>query len=394
MDVLRCTYDGLDAEHIERAISFFEGDLTLPRPITIHFDLTFRCSARCIHCKQWTWPTIDELQNNQVLKLIDIFASWGVKTITFGGGNPLLASSLGTALKHAKGNNIDTAIISEGVFSSDFCWDELASYISWIRFSIDGHIPEIHDAIRGKKGLFNAVVDNIKSIKKRSSRTVVGINCLLQKKNFNYIDEICRFASKLNVDALNFKVPHGGTMIDAINLTDSEWEDVAVRLNNANEYGVRTNSKQLSHAISHVFGCRSLSEGKPLKAFYSTRKLHCYAVGLLLVCDAQGDLYPCDYLQYDTRPWGGKHGTSRKEFVIGNLLRDYEGVKDSIRTVLIKAHEAPYRKFDECFSCTRFWQLNEAVEETISCSAINKSILKENPSNEACCSQSEHSVFL
>ena len=78
-----------------------------------------------------------------------------------------------------------------------------------------------------------------------------------------------------------------------------------------------------------------------------------------LVIDADGNVFPCDYLQADTRPDSQKYHEMRSNFAVGNVFKDGDLVLDRLGTVFREqVHFLPGSGYEECGSCTRFFELN------------------------------------
>lgn len=166
-------------------------------------------TARCVHCKQWAWPHHAELDLVKLTDLIQVFRYWGVKTITFGGGNPLLHEHFISALEMARGAEMHVGIISEGCSMSAATAEAIARHAAWIRFSLDGPNAGIHDRIRNTPGLFANVVASISALQRHKTGLQIGLNCVVQKRNVNLWTEMIRLAEELGVSAVLFKLPHG-----------------------------------------------------------------------------------------------------------------------------------------------------------------------------------------
>ena len=381
-DLIRASAKSISPEAIAQALLWVRGEAPFPYPTSIHLDLTLRCTAHCIHCRQWTWPKHSEFSIEQLERLFSIFQTWGLHTVTFGGGNPLLHEHFCAALRIAHDNNIKFGIISEGIDMSDEMADEICKYANWMRFSLDGSTPDIHDFIRNTPGLFNKVVQSILKLQSRNSSLSLGINCIVQKNNLHCLSELIDLGSQLNLDAVLFKVPHGKDPLGHYLPTEEEWKNFVEWVHQAKDSNVgrsKTNLLQLSNLLDCVFQEEDVIKGKPVKTFYKNDLVHCFAPLFFLTCDSEGNMYPCDYLQADTRAWKGKYGRMRNEFCLGNLLEDHEKVLKKLDMMLRhRIHELPANGYEECGCCTRFCQLNAALthlEQQLQNSEITNSII-------------------
>jgi MoaA/NifB/PqqE/SkfB family radical SAM enzyme len=74
----------------------------------------------CLTGKPFLKPTSAGIVvTNKYINLIDFLADWGVKQITFTGGEPLLYKDLVVLLKHANKQNITTGFSTNGTITND-----------------------------------------------------------------------------------------------------------------------------------------------------------------------------------------------------------------------------------------------------------------------------------
>ena len=364
-DLFRASVGSLDLLSISQALRWLRDEAPYPYPTSIHLNLTLRCTAQCVHCKQWTWPVHSEFTIDQLDRLFDIFRTWGVKTVTFGGGNPLLHRHISEALRMAYEKGLRISIISEGIELSEKLADAICQYAVWIRFSLDGPRSEIHDIIRNKQGLWNTVVQNVRILKSRQSALRIGFNCLVQKANLHCLSEMIELGQSIDLDTVLFKVPHGNDSDRHYLLSAKQWEVFTKWVHSKAQFDtghLQTNLPQLSTLLGTVFKDEDVLHGRPVKSFYRQGKVHCFAPLFFLTCDSEGKMYPCDYLQADTRFWGGKYERVRDEYCLGNVLDDSQKILENLAEMLRhRIHDLPSIGYDECGCCTRFCQLNASL---------------------------------
>jgi MoaA/NifB/PqqE/SkfB family radical SAM enzyme len=364
-DLFRASALSLDPMAISRALRWLRGESHHPYPTSVHLNLTLRCTARCVHCKQWTWPVHNEFTVDDLDRLFDIFTSWGVQTVTFGGGNPLMHRYICTALRMAYEKGLRISIISEGLEFSDELAEAICQYADWIRFSLDGPRSDIHDTIRNKPGLFDIVVENVRNLKSRQSSLSIGLNCLVQKTNLHYLSEMIELGQRLGLDTVLFKVPHGDDPSGHYIPSNKQWKEFTKwtrHMAQIDTGSLQTNLPQLSVLLGKVFKERDVLQGRPVRSFYMQEKISCFAPLFFLTCNSKGDMYPCDYLQADTRFWKGKYNRMRDKFCLGNVLNDSQEILKNIEDLLLhEVRDLPATGYDECGCCTRFCQLNASL---------------------------------
>jgi MoaA/NifB/PqqE/SkfB family radical SAM enzyme len=137
-DLFRSVLPNLPADAVERALSWLRREGPYPAPISVHLNLTLRCTARCVHCNQWAWPAHTELSFEQISDLIRVFRTWNVRTVTLAGGNPLLHHDFVPMLELAHGNGLQVGVVTEGLNLTTEMVQAIGRLTSWVRFSLDG----------------------------------------------------------------------------------------------------------------------------------------------------------------------------------------------------------------------------------------------------------------
>lgn len=366
VDRFRGSMRNLNVESVVTALRWLRGAPSFPYPTSIHIDLTLRCTGRCLHCKQWTWPQQAEYTAAQIERLMSILENWGVSTVTFGGGNPLASDHIEQALALAYNAHMEIGIISEGIGLTDSLADAICRYAKWIRFSLDGPEAEIHDSIRNRPGLFRRVLEDAAMLRNRGSQLKIGLNCVIQKSNLNRLDLVVSLAQSMKVDVLLLKIPHGDDNQGLFLPSVEEWREVREWMQSmVGRRGASTQTNIVEiEGMVRALPLEDMAMGRPVRTFYTERKIRCYAPFFFMSCDSAGNLYPCDYLQADTRVWTGRYGKMRSRFCCGNVLRDEHRVMENLSQMFSREiHKLPSVGYDECGCCTRFFQFNEALTE-------------------------------
>src|SRR5215208_4107221 len=78
-------------------------------PISVHFDLTYRCNERCEHC-YLDHEDHGEMTSGEVKDVLDQLASAGTLFLTFSGGELLLRKDFFELLAHARQLQFDVKI--------------------------------------------------------------------------------------------------------------------------------------------------------------------------------------------------------------------------------------------------------------------------------------------
>lgn len=140
------------------------------------------CNIACSHCFNNSGPnvrTFGFLSLDQVRKELAAAAGYGVKEISFTGGEPFLHPDLMEMLRLAL-DGAPTTVLTNGTLVNDRLADRLAalesesSYSFEIRISLDGYTEATNDAIRGP-GVFRKVLDATRRLSERGLLPLVTV---------------------------------------------------------------------------------------------------------------------------------------------------------------------------------------------------------------------------
>jgi MoaA/NifB/PqqE/SkfB family radical SAM enzyme len=93
-------------------------------PLSVHFDLTYRCHQSCVHCYlPETWRRGEgsetELATPEVKHILDQLAAAGTFFLTFSGGEIFLRPDLLTLLEYARQLNFSVSLMTTGTIGPD-----------------------------------------------------------------------------------------------------------------------------------------------------------------------------------------------------------------------------------------------------------------------------------
>ena len=335
-------------EQIQRLISWSKGEKQGPFSIEIH--PTNLCNLNCIMCgtqiehKRLMKENPDfhpskyvpfELKREKLIELVRGGKELGVKKwLITGGGEPFvrkedtLAVMNEIKLLHMFGNiNTNGALLIKEDIQRiiDMEWD-------MIMFSIDSHIPEIHDFMRGKQGTFDTIekiLKLFKSLKKKNNtnKPKIVFNTVLCNKNFNHLDEFIRFAHTVDCKDITF-IPliqfNSELQVLALNGQEKkQFQKEILKIDKISQkYNIHTNIKSLEEKNE---SCKvSLKKNK--KNFYD---IVCFEPFLNLVIRMDGKYSPCCMIEnYDDTIankslldiWFGNYFNIIRESMINNKI--------------------------------------------------------------------------
>ncbi len=153
------------------------------------------CMLRCKMCNKWQEPmpkpdeipTLSEWKNfiARFRELVD----QGFE-LDFGGGEALSMPGILELVKFAKSQGFKTTIASNGYLIDEEMARKIAdSGLTGISISLDSVDPELHDSLRGVKGVHQRVMNALSNLSKHAPQTRRGICCIIMNEN---LDELLK----------------------------------------------------------------------------------------------------------------------------------------------------------------------------------------------------------
>jgi radical SAM protein with 4Fe4S-binding SPASM domain len=179
----------------------------LSAPITTHFAVTNLCPMGCKTCYNLSGPSApDELSTAEAKRVLDVLAEMRVFTVAFGGGEPLARSDLFELAHYARQRGITPTLTTNG-FYIDRRMARRCRVFSHIHVSLDG-VSETYEAVRGVDG-FEYAARALELL--TGSGISVGVNCVVCRANFDYLEELVRFVLDYKVrDVIFLRLKPGG----------------------------------------------------------------------------------------------------------------------------------------------------------------------------------------
>ncbi|MCU0258198.1 MAG: radical SAM protein [Solirubrobacteraceae bacterium] len=171
------------------------------KPVVV-WNVTQRCNLHCGHCyadsMDREYP--GELTTAEGLTLLDDLASFGVPTVLFSGGEPLMRPDLFELAGAAREHGMRTVLSTNGTRIDAATAERIAQTgFSYVGVSIDG-IGARHDKMRGSRGAFEGAVAGIRAVQEAGVRT--GVRFTVHGLNRDELEAVFDLAEELAVDRL------------------------------------------------------------------------------------------------------------------------------------------------------------------------------------------------
>ncbi|MBU7027319.1 MAG: radical SAM protein [Theionarchaea archaeon] len=176
---------------------------------TFQYQITEKCNLRCTHCYEdgsITYePTTEELLL-MLNKFLDAVKKWKYNpVIPLSGGEPLLSKSFWPLLdyleEYGEKKEISVTVLSNGTLIDRSVAERLSKYtvLHFVQISLDGTVPETHEAVRGK-GTFRKSVKAVSHLV--DADLDVYLHFVVHKQNYEEAFKITELAKTLNVSGV------------------------------------------------------------------------------------------------------------------------------------------------------------------------------------------------
>ena len=253
-------------------------------PLGVRFQLTNRCPSRCLYCNLYQMPS-PELSTKQIFSILDELARMGTKRISFSGGEPLLRTDLGKIIDYTKNLSISPSINTSGFQVAERI-GELKN-LDLIKISLDGP-AEVDKKVRGHKKAFDWAISAAESAYREGIKFTFCTT--MTRYNLSSLEFMVNLARKYKtmVAFQPLKTIYRGVEdINSLYPTEEEWAKAILEL--------RKLKKKYPNNIRN-----SLALIDHIQNWPKYRKISCWAGKIFCIIDVNGDVVPCDRVDYPT----------------------------------------------------------------------------------------------
>jgi len=167
------------------------------RPLSVHFDLTYRCNERCVHC-YLDHDDQGELTTAECLKVLDDLARSGALFLTFSGGEIFLRPDLYEILAAARGLHFDISLKTNALLVTPERAARLREFgVRRVQISVYSDIPAVHEAITKVPGSLQRTLAAIPILLEHGLQ--VKLACPLMQENLMAYRGVMALAEKLGI---------------------------------------------------------------------------------------------------------------------------------------------------------------------------------------------------
>ncbi|MHC4570655.1 MAG: radical SAM protein [Planctomycetota bacterium] len=256
----------------ERAGDIVPKEASERRPIVV-WNITRACNLKCVHCynDSGSQRAEDELSMQEAKEVLQDLAGFGVPSVLFSGGEPLLRKDLFELLGYARELGLRTVISTNGtLITADVAKQIKEQEVSYVGISLDG-IGQINDEFRGVAGAFDKAVKGIKNCQDADIR--VGLRLTLTRRNVRDLQRLFDFFEAEGIERACFYhlVPsgRGGAIADEC-LSHSQSreavETILAKTKGLKESGRKTDILTVDNHVDGVYLYLKLLKEDPGRA--------------------------------------------------------------------------------------------------------------------------------
>jgi len=134
-------------------------------PLSVHFDITYRCNERCVHC-YLDHDDLGEMTTGEIEDVLDQLADVGVLFLALSGGEVLMRRDFFEIVEHARRRLFNVKIKTNGVMIREPEARRLRQLgVEQVQISVYSHRPEVHDGITKLPGSLRRTIEAIRFLK-------------------------------------------------------------------------------------------------------------------------------------------------------------------------------------------------------------------------------------
>jgi len=134
-------------------------------PLSVHFDITYRCNERCVHC-YLDHDDLGEMTTAEIEDVLDQLADAGVFFLALSGGEVLMRRDFFEIVEHARRRLFNVKIKTNGVMIREPEARRLRQLgVEQVQISVYSHRPEVHDGITKLPGSLRRTIEAIRFLK-------------------------------------------------------------------------------------------------------------------------------------------------------------------------------------------------------------------------------------
>ena len=155
--------------------------LRLGVPLSVHFDLTYRCNERCEHC-YLDHDDHGEMTTSEIRDIIRQLADAGVFFLTLSGGEVMMRRDCFEIIEYARALTFNVKLKTNATLIREKEARRIRELgVEQVQISVYSHRPEVHDAITKIPGSLERTLASIRLLRSHGLR--VNMANVLMRRN-------------------------------------------------------------------------------------------------------------------------------------------------------------------------------------------------------------------
>ncbi|MCX7959546.1 MAG: radical SAM protein [Deltaproteobacteria bacterium] len=184
-------------------------------PRYLYLTVTRECNLRCRQCHFWTYKDPeDKLTVSELKNVIDQFHNLNPEGIVvINGGEPTIhREDFFEICRYLREKNLKSACVTNGYdFDERICARLIKEGPTYITVSLDSHLPEIHNRLRGKSDAFEKTLGTIRRLVEfknnaTDTATEITVTTIIFDENIRHLADYVEFVRTLGVRGVLFQI--------------------------------------------------------------------------------------------------------------------------------------------------------------------------------------------
>jgi len=268
----------------------------------VSLQVTESCMCRCVMCNIVGYFKTPMMSFPRILRALEEAGLVGIRLVDLFGGEVTLRSDLFELIRHVRWLGMDCMFITTGYYLTRKYVRRLKEAgVNRVVVSIDGSRPEIHDAVRQLRGIYDRAVRALKVLAAEPAIQTFSSTVILSENLWD-LPDLIRLSGRLGIGKHEFFLPITGP----ISSTTPRWP--SVREMKAFYESILPEMEQAADKVGVTIDFRPEFRSWKLtnqqavemvtRGLYNTHagnpESRCLAPGWNLFITVNGNVYPCD----------------------------------------------------------------------------------------------------
>lgn len=264
------------------------------KPTYVNIEIINRCCLKCNMCDIWRSDGQGELNISDWINIINQLKDWlGTFRLTITGGEPFMKSGVWQLLEHCSSLELPIVVVTSGYcFGPRQLTALLDLKLTQLVISIDSANPDVHDSIRGVKGVHKRAWSAIQFLASQTRPFLLATNTVIMRDNLREIESLARTLHEGGVERIFFQPVQGGFLDEDSSLYLSDLWPVS-HPDIEHVFQSLIYAKRTGIPIANTFDELRYFETYFLQGGKWQRPFECTAGRKMFHCDAYGNVRMC-----------------------------------------------------------------------------------------------------